>query len=85
MAKKLRQKNLTSIPRPPLQVAAFGDSRKGVYSNLINVQGNKEEFILDFVLVDSPSGGHLVSRVVISREHAKRLAEALKKTIQQKK
>lgn len=85
MTKKLRQNNLKSIPRPPLQVAAFGDSRKGFYSNLINVQANKEEFILDFILVDRPSGGELVSRVVISREHAKRLSDTINKTLKRKK
>jgi hypothetical protein len=84
MPKKLAKNHSGSIAPQPLQVAVFGDGRKGVYSNLINIQSNKEEFILDFVLVDSPSGGHLVSRVVISREHAKRLSETLKKTLKKK-
>ncbi len=48
----------------------------GVYSNLMQIVHTREEFIFDYFL-NAPPQGILVSRVITSPEHAKRLCRAL--------
>ncbi len=56
--------------RLPEQVAS------GVYANAMLVQHTREEFVLDFSMVVGGTGT-VVSRVVLSPAHAKRVAAAL--------
>ncbi|MGC9530249.1 MAG: DUF3467 domain-containing protein [Candidatus Bipolaricaulaceae bacterium] len=66
-----------------MQVAADPQTRRGVYANLAIVSHQKEEFVVDFLMVDprtqSPKGGQalLVSRVILSPGHMKRLYQAI--------
>ena len=54
--------------------------KKGVYSNNVFLSMTPEEFVMDFLNVVPPIGS-VVSRVVISPSHAKRLAKVLKETV----
>lgn len=63
-----------------IQISASDEELKGRYANLMSVSHTAEEFVLDFFAV-APSGstprGSLVSRVITSPAHFKRLVEAL--------
>lgn len=48
----------------------------GVYANNMMVTHNKEEFVMDFIFMD-PQMGQVVSRVVTSPGHMKRIVTAL--------
>ncbi|MCD5409029.1 DUF3467 domain-containing protein [Candidatus Bipolaricaulota bacterium] len=71
-----------------MQVAADPQTRKGVYANLAIISHQKEEFVVDFLLVDprtqTPKGGQalLVSRVILSPSHMKRLYQAIGENIE---
>jgi len=55
-------------------------SSKGVYSNNMVIQHTKEEFVLDFLNVLPPQGS-LVSRIITSPAHCKRILRALEENI----
>jgi len=61
----------------PLSIKAQDEDLKARYSNLMQISHGKEEFILDFFLAMPPQGT-LVSRIVISPGHLKRMIGALK-------
>ena len=52
----------------------------GVYSNLMQVQHTREEFILDFIMV-SPPAGTITARVIMSPGHIKRTIAALQENV----
>lgn len=52
----------------------------GVYANGMMVQHTSDEFVLDFAMVMGGTGT-VVSRVITSPAHAKRIAEALKENL----
>ena len=52
----------------------------GVYSNHMVVAHSREEFFLDFMMM-LPSMGALVSRVVVSPGHMKRIVQALTENV----
>jgi hypothetical protein len=63
--------------RPDLLQVNTGDElSRGRYSNSVLVTHTPEEFIIDWLL-NSQSGVHLVSRVVVSPTHMKRVIAAL--------
>ena len=53
---------------------------KGFYSNNMVIQHTKEEFVLDFLNVLPPQGS-LVSRIITSPGHCKRILRALEENI----
>jgi hypothetical protein len=53
----------------------------GVYSNNMMVSHTKEEFIMDFMMV-APPVGTVMSRVIISPGHVKRMISALQDNVQ---
>jgi hypothetical protein len=61
---------------PVVQVSAGDDLTRGRYSNNMFITHSPEEFILDWLL-SSPTGTHLVSRVILSPGHLKRVIAAL--------
>ncbi len=63
-----------------MQVKASDEVLKGVYANMLQVGHTGEEFVLDFMNALPPTG-QLVSRVIISPSHAKRLAGAMNENI----
>ena len=52
----------------------------GKYSNLAMIAHSENEFILDFIFVHPPKG-KVVSRIITSPSHAKRLAQALQNNV----
>lgn len=63
-----------------LEVSADGEQLKGVYSNLARVTFTKNEFVFGFVF-NVGSEAHLVSRVIVSPQHMKKLQEVIEKSI----
>jgi hypothetical protein len=63
-----------------VQISADDEDLKGRYANLMSVSHTAEEFVLDyFAVTPGASGprGHLVSRVIVSPSHYKRVVAAL--------
>jgi len=63
-----------------LQIKATDEALKGAYANMAQISHGPEEFILDFVNI-MPPHGQLVSRIVVSPSHAKRLMKALEENV----
>lgn len=59
-----------------INIKAKDEDLKGSYSNLMQIVHSKEEFIMDFFL-NAPPEGIMVSRVVMSPGHIKRMIAAL--------
>ena len=59
-----------------MQVKVTDDILKGVYSNIMQVAHTQEEFVMDFMNLLPPTGT-VNARVIVSPEHAKRIAAAL--------
>jgi hypothetical protein len=64
-----------------IQIKAQDEQLKGDYSNMMQVQHTKEEFILDFFMV-APPQGILASRVIMNPGHFKRMIRALQTNIE---
>jgi len=72
-------------PQPPpgqMQIKADEKELQGLYSNLVMLQHNLEEFTLNFVYI-FPNGaqGKLLSSMIVSPGHAKRIWRALGENI----
>jgi|SRR5271155_141647 len=70
-------------PQPgQVQIKADEKELQGQYSNLVMIQHHVEEFTLNFVYV-FPNGnqGKLLSSVIVSPGHAKRIMRALEENI----
>lgn len=63
-----------------IQIITGDDMSRGRYSNSMVVSHSSDEFILDWLL-NSPNGAHLVSRVIVSPAHIKRIINALKENL----
>jgi hypothetical protein len=65
-------------PQQPqqIQINTTDEMSRGRYSNLMLVSHSPDEFIIDWLL-NSPSGPHLVSRIIVSPANMKRTVEAL--------
>ncbi len=64
-------------PQNPLQMINTGDEMsRGRFSNTMIISHSPEEFMIDWLL-SSPSGTHLVSRIIVSPGHVKRIISAL--------
>ncbi len=67
-------------PQNQIQIKANDEVIKGVYSTLAQFAHSREEFILDFMMTFPPQP-QVVSRVIISPSHAKRMLKALVENI----
>ena len=63
-----------------VQIKASDEKLAGSYANMMQVSHTREEFVLDFVNLLPPSG-QLVSRILLSPAHAKRILAALEDNI----
>jgi len=56
---------------------------KGAFANVTNIGHTKEEFLLDFLFIQQQPApfGKLISRVIVTPGHAKRLLQALQDNI----
>jgi hypothetical protein len=61
-------------------IKADDDVAKGRFSNFAQVASTPDAFVIDFSFVQGPSGW-LLSRILLSPQHAKRLNIALAETI----
>lgn len=59
-----------------LQVKATDEVLRGAYANALQVSHTKDEIVFDFLSLVPPQG-QLVSRVITSPSHAKRILTAL--------
>jgi hypothetical protein len=59
-----------------IQISASDETHRGRYSNNMYVAHSPEEFMIDWLL-NSPSGTHLVSRIIVTPGHMKRIIAAL--------
>ncbi len=64
-----------------MQINTQDDLSRGRYSNMMLVAHGLEEFIIDWVL-HSPNGGHLVSRIIVTPGHMKRIVKALQENLE---
>lgn len=68
-------------PQPQqIEIKATDEKLAGNYANMMQVSHTREEFIFDFVNVVPPFG-QLVSRILMSPAHAKRVMQALEQNI----
>jgi hypothetical protein len=63
-----------------IKIKARDEELKGNYSNIMQVIHTKEEFVLDFFSAFAPEG-ILVSRIIMSPGHLKRLVEVLRQNV----
>ncbi len=71
---------MTDQKEQTLQIHADDDVSQGRYSNSMLVSHGSEEFIIDWLL-QSPNGVHLVSRIIVSPGHMKRIIAALQENV----
>jgi hypothetical protein len=57
------------------EIKTADDMSRGRFSNSMLITHSPEEFIIDWLL-NSPSGTHLVSRIIVSPGHVKRIISA---------
>ena len=69
-------------PQGQMQIKADEKELQGLYSNLMMIHHNLEEFTLNFIYI-FPNGtqGKLLSSVIVSPGHAKRIWRALGENI----
>lgn len=65
-----------------VQIKAADDVLKGAYTNVVQISHTKEEVVFDFMNILPPQG-NLVSRVITSPGHAKRILTALQQNLKQ--
>lgn len=63
-----------------INIKANDQTLRGQYANMMQVSHAREEFILDFMLAFPPQG-ELVSRLIVSPAHMKRIMNALKDNV----
>jgi hypothetical protein len=63
-----------------IQIKADDETLKGRYATMVQVAHGGEEFVIDF-MNHMPPVGQLVSRVIVSPSHFKRLAKAMQDNI----
>lgn len=63
-----------------IQIAMPENVQGGVYSNLMQIQHTREEFILTFIMVSPPTGS-VTARVIMSPGHIKRTIAALQENV----
>ncbi|MBP9863984.1 DUF3467 domain-containing protein [Patescibacteria group bacterium] len=66
---------------PEMNIKAPDEILQGRYANMMQVSHAKEEFVLDFMFAHPPQG-ELVSRLIVSPAHMKRILHALTDNLQ---
>jgi hypothetical protein len=75
MDDQLKPENMHQI-----EIITGDEMSRGRYSNSMMASHSADEFILDWLLT-SPNGAHLVSRVIVSPAHIKRIINVLKENL----
>ncbi len=63
-----------------IQVKTADEMSRGRYSNSMFIAHGPEEFIIDWLL-NSPTGAHLVSRIIVTPGHVRRIINALNENL----
>ena len=63
-----------------MQINTSDEISRGRHSNSMLVAHGPEEFIVDWLL-QSPNGAHLVSRIIVTPGHMKRIVKALEENL----
>ncbi|MGB9499028.1 MAG: DUF3467 domain-containing protein [Dissulfuribacterales bacterium] len=63
-----------------IQVKTADEMSRGRYSNSMFIAHGPEEFIIDWLL-NSPTGAHLVSRIIVAPGHVRRIINALSENL----
>ncbi len=68
-----------SPPEKKIEIQLDPEIMQGHYSNVANISHTKEEFVLDYLFIQQRPApfGKIVSRIILSPAHAKRLMNAL--------
>ena len=78
---------MSSAPNIPneskIEIHLDPEILKGTFANVTNIGHAKEEFILDYLFIQQHPApfGKLVSRMILTPGHAKRLLQALQENI----
>lgn len=64
------------VAQQQIQIKAADQDLKGMYSNAMNITHTQEEFVLDFLNIMPPTGS-LLSRIIVSPGHMKRIVQAI--------
>jgi hypothetical protein len=69
--------------QPHLDIELSEDIAEGIYSNLAIITHSQSEFVIDFIkIMPGIPKARVKSRVLLTPQHAKRLAKALAENIQ---
>jgi hypothetical protein len=63
-----------------VQINTGDEILRGRFTNSMLISHNAEEFIIDWLL-NSPSGAHIVSRIIVTPGHIKRIISALQENL----
>ncbi len=69
------------IESQPIAINTVDEMSRGRYSNTMLVTHGPEEFMIDWLL-QSPNGAHLVSRIMVTPGHMKRIVKALQENLE---
>lgn len=72
---------MTQKKETHIRIKATDEILAGVYANIAQISHTREEFVFDFMSVFPPQGS-LVSRVIMSPGHMKRMARAMEENIE---
>lgn len=76
-------KQLTGAPGNKIEIELPESEAGGTYSNLVMITHSPSEFILDFIAVmPGVPKAKVAKRMVLTPDHAKRLAKALTENVQ---
>ncbi len=76
-------KNSNPVEESKIEIQLDPEILKGIFANVTNIGHTQEEFLLDFLFIQQQPApfGKLVSRVVLTPGHARRLLSALQDNI----
>jgi len=69
------------IESQQIPINTVDEMSRGRYSNTMLVTHGPEEFMIDWLL-QSPNGAHLVSRIMVTLGHMKRIVKALQENLE---
>ncbi|MCP4138361.1 MAG: DUF3467 domain-containing protein [bacterium] len=77
-------RNSNAMKDIKIEVKVDENVAAGIFSNYTNISNSPEEFIMDFLFVHPappPGFGKLMSRVILTPAHAKRLLQTLNENV----
>ena len=73
---------MSNEERKQIQIRIPEDVLKGRYANIVQINTTREEFILDFGVVNPQQGNGIVTdRIIMNPGHAKRMIEVLQRVM----